>query len=581
MCNLTLLASGSRDLLFAAEPQLSPFWTTVLVIVVAAGLLLFSSLMLLSSRYKRCPSNRILVIFGRTKGGATAQCIHGGAAFVWPLIQEYKYLSLEPIQIEIPLRGALSIENIRVNVPSVFTVAVGTEPELRSNAAIRLLDLNSEEIRQQAADIIFGQLRQVIASMRIEDINRDRDKFLEAIQLSLEPELKKIGLVLINVNITDITDESGYIDAIGRKASSQAVQKAKVDVAEQEKLGQIGVAEAEREKSIQVANANKVREIGTREAQREQAIRLAQLDKEQKVGEQTANFEREAMIKEAQRQQAIRIAELDRDQKIGEQSAAFERETRVKEAERDMRIRLAEANAKAVTGEAAAQADVATAQATLSVKQAENYQRAETAKREAEAAVQEAQNRAMARAALADAERVEAEKRAALEAPAKAEKARKIVEAEAEAQRQRIEAEGAAAAIFARLEAEARGQFEIMAKKGEGLQRIIEACGGAQQAFQMLMLEHLDHLAETAAKAIANIKFDKVIVWEGGGNGNGQNSNTVNFLQSMARAMPPMMQVLKDIGGVEVPEYLARLTTEPSSHQDNNSTNSAPLPPKG
>src|SRR5713226_7959773 len=186
------------------------------------------------------------------------------------------------------------------------------------NAAIRLLGLNTQQVTHQAQDIIFGQLRQVIASMRIEDINRDREKFLHIILHSLEPELRKIGLVLINVNITDITDESGYIEAIGRKAASQAVQQANVDVAEQEKLGQVGVAEAEREKAIQVANAVKLREIGTRENQREQAVRLAQLEKEQKVGEQTAVFERDAQVKESQRQQAVRIAQLDKEQKIGE-----------------------------------------------------------------------------------------------------------------------------------------------------------------------------------------------------------------------------------------------------------------------
>src|SRR6516225_10984409 len=267
---------------------------TWLVVLAIAVIMLFASFaLLLVNRYKRCPSNRVLVIFGKVGGGNTSRCIHGGAAFVWPLIQDHAYLSLEPMQIEIPLKGALSIENIRINVPSVFTVAIGTEPEIMQNAAIRLLGLNTEEIKKQAEHIIFGQLRQVIASMRIEDINRHREQFLQKIQMSLEPELKKIGLVLINVNITDITDESGYIVAIGKKAASQAVQKAKVDVAEQEKLGQIGIAEAEREKQIQVANANKMREIGTREAVREQTVRLAQLEKEQRVGEQTAAFERD------------------------------------------------------------------------------------------------------------------------------------------------------------------------------------------------------------------------------------------------------------------------------------------------
>src|SRR6202007_2615147 len=200
----------------------------------------------------------------------------------------------------------------------------------------------------------------------------------------------------------------------------------------------------------------------------------------------------------------------------------------------------AEANAKAITGENLAQADVAAALAALQVKQAEAFRLGETRKREAEAAVQEAQNRAMAKAALAQAERIEAERRAALEAPAKAEKAKIIVEAEAEAEKRRIEAQGQAAAIFAKLEAEAKGQYEMLAKKADGLRQIVAACGGAQQAFQLLMLEHLDHLAQTSAQAISNIKFDKVVVWENGTGVNGHGtSNMSGFLQNLARTMPP------------------------------------------
>ena len=509
-------------LLFAQNEVLGISTTTLVIIVVVV--MFFSSIAILfSSRYKRCPSNKVLVIYGRTGQGNASRPIHGGAKLVWPLIQDYAYLSLEPIQIEIPLRGALSIENIRVNVPSVFTVAIGTTPEVMQNAAIRLLGLNTAAIEKQAEEIIFGQLRQVIASMRIEDINRDRDTFLEHIQSSLEPELKKIGLVLINVNITDITDESGYIDAIGQKAASQAIQQARGDVAEQVRLGESRVAEAERDKMIQVANANKLREIGMREAAREQAVRVATLEKEQKVAEQ---------------------------------QAVFERESQVKLAEQAMRVQVAEANAKAVEGENQSQAVIAASQAELMVKKADAYQSGESRKREAEAAVLEIQNRAMAKAALADAERVEAERRAEVEAPAKAEKARILVEAQAEAEKRRIEAEGEASAIFAKLEAEARGNYEILDKKGEGLQRIIDACGGAKEAFQLLMLEHFDNLVEASATAISNIKFDKVVVWENGSQ-NGHTS-TANFLQNMARTLPPMMQVMKDIGGVELPESLVK-----------------------
>src|SRR5262245_3710624 len=336
------------------------FWVAVGGVLIA--IFLFGLITLFASRYKRCPSNRVLVIYGKAGRGEAATCIHGGAKFVLPLIQDYAYLSLEPIQIEIPLRGALSMENIRVNVPSVFTVAIGTTPEVMQNAAIRLLGLDVADIEKQARDIIFGQLRQVIASMSIEEINRDGEKFMEKIQASLEAELKKIGLVLINVNITDITDESGYIDAIGQKAASQAIQQARGDVAEQVRIGESRVAEADRDKAIQVAGANKLRQIGTREAEREQAVRLADLAKEQSIGEQTAKFEQDS---------------------------------KVKDAERQMRVNVAQANAKAIEGENQSQAVVAASQAALAVKRAEAYQVSETAKREAEARVLEIQNRAM------------------------------------------------------------------------------------------------------------------------------------------------------------------------------------------
>jgi len=506
-------------------------------IVIAAVFVFFVALMTLAKQYKRCPSNRILVVYGKVASGRASKALHGGGSFVWPLIQNYAYLSLDPMQIEIPLKGALSSENIRVNVPSVFTVAVGTTKDIMNNAAIRLLGLSVKEIQQQAGDIIFGQLRQVIASMPIEDINRDRDKFLESIQTSLEPELNKIGLVLINVNITDITDESGYIEAIGRKAASEAIQSAAIDVAEQEKRGSIGVAQADREKKIQVANANKERDIGTQEAERDRAIRIADLQKEQD---------------------------------IGEQSAGFEKESRVKDSERQMRIEIADANAKAVVGENESKASVAASNAGLHVKEAEAYLIGEAKKREAAAEVEARQFMAQAKAAEARAEKVEAEQRAQLEAPARAQKAQTIVDAEAEAERKKIAAEGIANSIkiqaqgeaeatYAKLEAEARGQYEILSKKAEGLEKIVSGCGDVQAAFQMLMLEHLDHLADTSAKALSNIKFDKITVWDGGGNGGAGQSSTSSFLRSLGNSLPPLMDIMKNLGGVELPKFFGRL----------------------
>src|SRR4029079_12323205 len=428
---------------------------TLGVTALFVAILFFGMIILVLKQYKRCPSNRVLVIYGGRLGkSGAAKTIHGGSAFVIPLIQDYAYLSLEPIQIEVPLRGALSAENIRVNVPSVFTVEIDTKSEVMQNAAIRLLGLKQPEVRKQAEEMIFGQMRQVIASMGIEEINRDRDKFLQHVQHSLEPELAKIGLTLINVNITDITDESGYIDAIAQKAASLAMQQARGDVADNEKMGETRVAGAERDKSIQVASARKEQSIGTREAEREQAVRIAMLEKEQVVGEKTAQFEREAQVKNSEQQ---------------------------------MRIQVAEADASAIDGENQAAARVAASAAELAIKKAEAYERGEGRRKQAEASVMEVQNRAMAKAALAEAERVEAEQRAKLEAPAKAQKARMVVDAEAAADQRRIMAKAEADAIFLKLDAEARGSYEILAKKGEGLKEIVNACGGSSQAFQMLM----------------------------------------------------------------------------------------------
>jgi flotillin len=497
-------------------------------VAIVAAIFAFSVAVSLLKCFQRCPSNRVLVKWGVGGGKQSAQCIQGGATFVIPVFQDYDFLSLEPIQIEIPLKGALSAENIRVNVPSVFTVAIGTEPEVMQNAAIRLLGLSKQQIGEQASDIIFGQLRQVIASMQIEEINRDREKFLDSVQHSLEPELNKIGLVLINVNITDITDDSGYIEAIGRKAASAAIQQAEIDVAEQTKRGSIGVARAQQEREVQVADAAKVMEIGT---------------------------------KAAERDKVVQVAELQREQAVGVERAKFNQEVAIKQAERDKRVQTSEAEAAAISGENSAQATIAASNAELAVKRAEAYQIGESRKRQAEAAVLEAQFNAQAKAALAEAAKVEAEQRAALEAPAKAQKARTVVEAEAEAARRRIEAEGEAQAIFARLEAEARGEYERLSKKAQGLGEIVKACGGSQEAFQLLMLEHMKDLSETAAKAISNIKFDKVIVWENGGaNGSG---SVAGFLQNMAKTLPPMMQIMQEIGGVQMPEYFGKMAGSP------------------
>lgn len=241
----------------------------ILILIVVA--VLFVTFAAILKRYRRCPSDKILVIYGKTGKNRTgsissAKCIHGGAAFIWPVFQDYALLDLKPISIECNLTNALSKQNIRVDVPCRFTVGISTEPEVMTNAAERLLGLSSDSIQNVATDILFGQLRLVIATMDIEEINADRDKFLASVSANVEAELRKIGLKLINVNVTDIRDESGYIEALGKEAAAKAINDAKKSVAEQNRFGEIGKAEADRDKDIRIAETTRDTRIKTAEA---------------------------------------------------------------------------------------------------------------------------------------------------------------------------------------------------------------------------------------------------------------------------------------------------------------------------
>ncbi len=228
-----------------------PVFAIPAAVVIIVAVFIFS----IVKRYKRCPSDRILVVYGKT-GGGSAKCIHGGGAFIWPIIQDYEYLDLTPISIEVNLTNALSKQNIRVNVPSRFTIGISTEPTVMQNAAERLLGLTGDATRDLAQEIIFGQLRMVVASMDIEEINSDRDKFLTHITHNVEVELQKVGLKLINVNITDIHDESGYIEALGKEAAAKAINDARISVSQKNRDGSIGEANAMQDQRVQVAAAD-------------------------------------------------------------------------------------------------------------------------------------------------------------------------------------------------------------------------------------------------------------------------------------------------------------------------------------
>lgn len=483
----------------------------IAVIVVIAVLLFIGFFAFLVKRYKRCPSDRILVVYGKVGGKeVTAKCVHGGAAFIIPIIQDYEYLDLTPIPIEVPLENALSRQNIRVNVPSRFMVGISTEAGVMQNAAERLLGLTQAEIRHLAADIIFGQLRVVIATMDIEEINADREKFLTNVSASVEHELRKIGLKLINVNVTDITDDAGYIEALGKEATAQAVNEAKRLVAEKNRNGEIGKANAEQDQRVQVAEANSKAQIGEAEAEQRKRTNVAEANSKAQIGEA--------------------------------------------EADQRRRTNIASANAKAIEGENVAQISIANTNAERIKKEAEALKISITAQKVNEAKAKETSYIAEKEAEMKRAEREMATQNANIIVPAEIAKKKLEIEAEAEAEKIRRIAKGEADAIFLEMEAQARGNYELLVKQAQGFKAMVDSAGeNARDAVLMMIADKLPELVQIQVEAIKNIKIDKVTVWDSGANGSG--NSTANFMKGMAGSIPPLEDLFK-MAGMELPSYL-------------------------
>jgi len=375
----TMLSNSSGNVSGDLDPSL-------ISLVVVLAVLVLSILLVIFSRYKKCPSDKIMVIYGKVsqnKDGTSrsSKCIHGGASFVMPVFQAYEYLDLTPISISVDLTNALSRQNIRVDVPSRFTVGISTEPGVMQNAAERLLGLKMTEVQELAKDIIFGQLRLVVATMEIEEINTDRDKFLDAVSTNVETELKKIGLRLINVNVTDISDESGYIAALGKEAAAKAINDAKISVAQADRNGAIGAAEAEMDQRVRVSKSNSEAVKGENEAKVEIAESEAILRERQaeslKRATAAENIQAAKALEESYAaQQAAEIARANLEKAKLEADIIVKAEIQKKEVEIQ-----AEARAEEVRRQARGEADAillkmqaeADGMRAILVKQAEGF----------------------------------------------------------------------------------------------------------------------------------------------------------------------------------------------------------------
>ena len=495
-------------------------------ILVAVILLTFIGIL---SRYRKCKSDEVLVVYGKTGGDKkSAKLYHGGAAFVWPIIQGYEFLSMKPMQIECKLTGALSAQNIRVDVPTTITVAISTDPEVMQNAAERMLGLTMDDKQNLITDVVYGQMRMVIADMTIEELNSDRDKFLAKVKDNIDTELRKFGLYLMNINISDIRDAANYIVNLGKEAESKALNEAQANIEEQEKLG-----------AIKIANQIKERETKVAETRKDQDIAIAETKKQQEISVANADKDRISQVAKAEAEKNIRI-----------EQANTEKESRVAELNSDMEIKQAEAAKKAAIGRNDAQKEVALSNAELAVTQANADKQAGEAAAKSEAAVQTAREIAQKEVEEAKARKVEsslkaekivpaeiARQEAILQANAIAEKITR--EAEARAKATLAQAEAEAKAIQMKLEAEAEGKKRSLLAEAEGFEAMVRAAeSNPAIAIQYKMVDQWKEIAGEQVKAFEHMNLGNITVFDGG------NGGTSNFLNTLVKTVAPSLGVL-------------------------------------
>ena len=488
--------------------QTAEFPSSAIIGILVIVLAIVGSVAFLFSRYKMCPSDKILIVYGNVGAGRSAKCIHGGATFVMPVIQSYAFMDLNPINIDVPLKGALSSQNIRVDVPSSFIVGISTQPEIMQNAASRLLGRSRQDIRDLASEIIMGQMRVVIASLTIEEINADREKLIKGITGGVDVELHKVGLYLINANITDIRDASGYIAALGQEAAARAINDAMIKVAEETRRGEIGKAEALRDQTIQVALANAAAVEGNNEA-------------EMKVADSNAKLK----VRQAEAQRIALVAEREQAAKAEEAGYIASREAEMKRADLE--------RAKQTANEIVA---------------AEILKRKQEIAAEAAAAVRVKEEQGKADALVIA---KEAEGNAAIKL-AKGEADALLLKKKAEGEGLEMVGRGQAVAIQAALEA-----------KATGFRNIVQAAGDAKAASGLLVTEQLPKIVETQASAVRGLTFDKVIVM--GGGSDTQSGTVGSFVQNLVTGTLPLHELASSVG-VELPNYLGK-KTDPDKEQ--------------
>lgn len=345
--------------------------TETLIVAGVIVLLVVVTFIGLLSRYRKCASDEILVVFGKAgkkkvvneKTGKTeevilpSKIIHGGGTFVMPVIQDWAKMSLKPIQIQVE---GVSSQMIKVRIPVTLTTGIGTDQVLMQNAASRFLTAKTSEISDQIKDILIGEVRSLMATMTIEEINADRIKFIGKAKENIETELNKVGFSIININNADISDDANYIKNLGQKAATKALAQA--DIAEEKKKGDIQIAETNKQREIAVADAEKERETTVAQTKQEQEVKVAEINQEKAI-----------RLAEAEKNKQAGIAEQKAEQEASIARANTQAESAKAESQRIANVAKSASEAASKKAAADAEANVAKAEADSKKAEANSY----------------------------------------------------------------------------------------------------------------------------------------------------------------------------------------------------------------
>ncbi len=522
--------------------DLSMLLIPVVIVFIVIGFLI--ALMLVSRNYIKVSPNQAAVISGRRRkleDGTTVgyRQVRGGATLVIPFLEKVEYLNLNVLTVPLSTTRAYTLQGVPVSVKAVANVKIKGDDESLRAAAERFLGMSAHDYQQLVFQTLEGHLRAILGTLTVEEINNDRQSFALKLTTEAAGDLEKMGIGLDALTIQEISDEEGYLDALGKRRTAEVKRDA-----------EIGEAEAKRDSKIKASIAlqegEKVR-LST-EAEIAQSTRATEIQRAQVAAEierERATAKQAGPLSEAQAKQKV-VAEEVRIEKIRtqEQISVQEQEvlrrekeleaTVVKKAEAERRAAILKAQGEQesaiLAAEGRKQAQIAQAEAESQKLQREGQGRASAV--EAEGHAEAGRIRALG---LAEAEKIKAQ------GLAEAEK----IEAQGLAKAKAVEAQGLAEATAIKEKAAAWREFNDAAR----LQTVLEKLPG--------IIEASAPVFKAVSEPLGNI--DKVVMIDNGGNGNGNGTSGINrFAQTGPTVVFSLLQQLQALG-LNVPEILAQL----------------------